>query len=101
MPRNNLRVIVGERENFVGGGNHTGDFPARTGVDVGIHPVEKQVGHLNHVGILKMNVDVRVRVRGSNVLQREGFTIGLQLVSGGESLLRQGLRRLGVEMQAG
>ena len=48
-----------------------------------------------------MNVDVRIRVRGSNVLQREGFAIGLQLVAGGEGLLRQGLRGRGVEMQAG
>jgi hypothetical protein len=49
VPRNNLGVIVGERENFVGGGNHAADCSARTGVDVGIHPVEKQVGHLNHI----------------------------------------------------
>src|ERR1700735_2119828 len=40
VPRNNLGVIVGERENFVGGGNHAGDCSARTGVDVGITAVE-------------------------------------------------------------
>ena len=54
VPRNNLGVIVGERENFVGGGNHAADFFARTGVDVGIHPVEKQVGLLNHIALFKM-----------------------------------------------
>jgi hypothetical protein len=27
-------VIIDERENFVGGGNHAGDFAARIGVDV-------------------------------------------------------------------
>src|SRR6266436_4324268 len=41
VPRNNPGVIVGKRENFVGGGDHAGDFAARTGVDVGIHAVEK------------------------------------------------------------
>src|SRR6266849_10045952 len=101
MPRNNLGVIVRERKNFVGGGNHAGDFAARTGVDVGIHAVEKHVAYRNHVGLLKMNVDVRIRMRGSKVLEREGFAIGLQLVTGGEGLLRQGLRGRGVEMQAG
>jgi len=40
-------------------------------------------------------------MRGSNVLEREGFAICVQLVTGGEGLLRQGLRGRGVEMQAG
>src|ERR1700682_2307857 len=40
-------------------------------------------------------------MRGSKVLEREGFAVGLQVVTGGESLLRQGLRGRGVEMQAG
>src|SRR6266849_6732748 len=89
VPRNNLGIIVRERENFVGSGDHTVDIAARTGVDVGIHAVEKRVGHRNHVGLLKMNVDVRIRMRGSKVLEREGFAICLQLVTGGEGLLRQ------------
>src|SRR5882757_8007896 len=100
-PGNNLGGIAGERENFVAGGNITGDSAACTGVDVGIHAVEKHIAHLNHVGLLKMNVDVCVSMRGSKVLEREGFAIGLQLVTGGEGLLRQGLRGRGVEMQAG
>src|SRR5208282_1036329 len=65
-----------------------------------IHAVEKQVPHRNHVGLLKMNVDIRIRMRGSNVLERERFAIGLQLVTGSENLLRQGLRGRWVEMQA-
>src|ERR1700730_6879318 len=101
MPRNNLGVTASERENLVDGGNIAGDCPARTRVDVGIHAVEKQVAHRNHVGVLKMNVDVRIRMRGTNVLERQGFAIGLQLVTGSESLLRQGLRGGGVEMQTG
>ena len=101
VPRNDLGVVVGERENFVGGGNHAGECAARTGVDVGIHAVEKQVAHRNHVGLLKMNVDIRIRMRGSNVLELEDFAIGSQLVAGSEGLLRQGLRGRGVEMQAG
>src|SRR5712692_2669366 len=48
-----------------------------------------------------MNVDVRVGMRRSKVLEREGFAIGLQLVTGGEGLLRQGLGGRGGEMQAG
>jgi len=43
-------------------------------------------------GLLKMNVDIRIRMRGSNVLESESFAIGLQLVTGSEGLLRQGLR---------
>src|SRR6201984_3119350 len=78
MPRNNLGVIAGERENFVDGSNSTSDCAPRTGVDVGIYPVEKQVAHLNHVGFFKMNVDVPVRMcGGGKVLEREGFDIGL------------------------
>ncbi len=76
VPRNDLGVIVGERENFVGGGNHACDFAARTGIDVRIHAVEKRVAHRKHVGLLKMNVDVRIRVRGTKVSEREGFAIG-------------------------
>jgi hypothetical protein len=53
---------------------------------------EKRVAHRNHVGLLKMNVDIRIRMRGSNVLEREDFAIGVQLVTSGEALLRQGLR---------
>jgi len=85
VPRNNLGIIVGERENFVGGGQFMPVIlPPVTGVDVGIHAVEKRVTHLNHVGLLKMNVDVRIRMRGSKVLEREGFAIGLQLVTVGK-----------------
>jgi hypothetical protein len=63
VPGNNLRSVISERENCVGSGNHAIDFAARTGVDVGIQAVEKRVAHLNHVDLLKMNVDVRVRMR--------------------------------------
>jgi hypothetical protein len=35
------------------------------------------------------------------MLEREAFAIGLQLVGGAEGLLRQGLRRRGIAMQAG
>ncbi len=31
VPRNNLSVIAGERENFVGGGNHAGNCAALPG----------------------------------------------------------------------
>src|SRR5216684_2988122 len=86
VPRNDLGVIVRKRKNFVGGGNHAGDFAARTRVDVGIHAVEKQVAHRNHVGLLKMNVDVRIRMRRRNMFEREDFAIGLQLVTGSEGL---------------
>src|SRR5260370_9507193 len=38
-------------------------------------------------------------MRGRKVLEREGFAIGLQLVTVGEGMLGQGLRGRGVEMQ--
>jgi len=49
-------------------------------------------------GLLKMNVDVVSVCAGANVLEPRVFAIGLQLVSGGEGLLRQGLRGRGVEI---
>jgi hypothetical protein len=33
-----------------------------------------------------MNLEIRVRVRGSDMLQREVFAIGLQLVSGAQKV---------------
>src|ERR1700733_2374791 len=48
-----------------------------------------------------MDVDVRVRMRGSNILESEALAIGLQLAGVAEGLLRQGLYRRRVEMQAG
>jgi hypothetical protein len=36
MPCNNLGEVVGERQNFVGDGNHAGNFAAGTRVDVRI-----------------------------------------------------------------
>src|SRR5271155_793387 len=99
VPRNNLGVTAGERENFFDGGNSAGDCAARAGVDIGICPVEKQIAHLNYVGLFKMNVDVPIRMcGGGKVLEREGFAIGLQLVTGAEGLLRQGLYRRRVDM---
>src|SRR6266404_8518687 len=41
VPRNNLSVIAGERENFVGGRDHAGDCTARAGVDEGYMPLKK------------------------------------------------------------
>jgi len=40
VPRNNLGVLIGERENFVGGGDHAVDIAASTWVDVGIHALK-------------------------------------------------------------
>src|SRR6266849_3102799 len=100
VPRNDLSVVAGERENFAGGRNRAADIAAGAGVDVGIHAIEKRIAHMDDVGLLKMNVDVRVRMRGSKVLERERLAIGFQLVAGGESLLWQGLCRRGVEMEA-
>ena len=48
-----LGVIVNERESFLGGGNHAVDTAARTGVDVAIHAVEKQVAEQNMLGTPK------------------------------------------------
>jgi len=66
-------------------------------------PVGKtKVAHRNHVGLLKMNVDIRIRMRGSNVLESEDFAIGSQLVTGsGRSAAARPSAGEGVEMQAG
>lgn len=95
-----LSVIIGERQNLVGSGDHAADFAAGAPVDVRIDAIEKSVTHLDDVGFLKMNEDVRVRVRGGKVFEHEGFAVGFELASGGESLLGQSLGRGRREMQA-
>jgi len=67
VPATNLGVIAGERENLVGGGNIASDCATRTGVDVGIHAVEKNRRPSELRWPLEMNVYVRVRMRGSKV----------------------------------
>ena len=41
MPRNDLSVVVGQGENFIGGENHPVDFPAGAGVDDRVEAVKK------------------------------------------------------------
>ena len=86
-------VIAGERENFVGSCDHAVEFAAGARVDEGIKAVEKSVAHVDDVGFFEMNVDVGIRMGGGKVLERERFAIGLQLVAGGEGLLRQSIGR--------
>ncbi len=73
-------------------------FAAGACVDEGIKAVEKSVAEVDDVGLFEMNVDVRIRVGGGKVLERERFAIGLQFVAGGEGLLRQSIGRRGREM---
>src|SRR5260370_42277145 len=62
VPRNNFGVIAGEREDFIGGGDHAGDIAAGTGGDVGMHAVYKGVAHVDYFGLLKIKLDVLVGV---------------------------------------
>src|SRR6185369_12474648 len=93
MSRNDPGVVVGQRQNFVGGGNHPVDFSAGTGVDDRVRAVEKSVAHVNDVGLVKMNVDIGVGMRRLQILQHQDFTVGVQYFAIAECLLRQGIRR--------
>jgi hypothetical protein len=48
---------------------------------------------MNHVSLLEVNVDVRVGVRGLEILQRCNFTVGVQFFAAAKGLLRQSIRR--------
>src|SRR5258707_14346646 len=89
MARNDLGVVVGQGENFVGGVNHPVDFSAGAGVDDRVKAVKKSIAHVNHVGLLEVNVDVRVGVRGLEILQHYNFTVGVQFLAAAKGLLRQ------------
>jgi len=74
MPRNDLGVVVGQGQNFVGGDNHPIDFSPGAGVDDRVKAVKKSIAHVNHVGLLEVNVDVRVGMRRLEILQHHGFS---------------------------
>src|SRR5208283_5737343 len=85
--------------NFVGGDNHPVDFSAGAGVDDRVKAVKKSIAHVNHVGLLEVNVDVRVGMRWLEILQHHDFTVGLQFLGGAECLLRQSIRRRSRKVQ--
>src|SRR5579864_1349697 len=92
--------VVRERQNFVRCSDHSIHAAAGDGINVGIEAVEECVAHVDDVGFLKVDEDVRVGVSGRKVLQRKRFAVGLQLVCGGEGLLRQSFGGRGGEVQA-
>jgi len=47
---------------------------------------------VNHVVLLEVNVDVRVGVRGLEILQHYNFTVGAQFFAAAKVLLRQSIR---------
>ncbi len=77
MARNDLGIVIGQRENRVGRRNHASDLAAGSGIDEGIEAVEKSVSHVNDVGLLEANVNIRVCVRRSKVLERQRLAIAL------------------------
>src|ERR1700739_5055919 len=93
MPRNDLGVVVGQGQNSAGGENHSVDFSAGAGVNDGVEAVKKSIAHVNHVSLLEVNVDVRVGVRGLEILQHYNFTVGVQFFAAAKGLLRQSIRR--------
>src|SRR6266446_2371932 len=48
---------------------------------------------VNHVGLLEVNIDVRVGMRRLEILQHHDFAVGLQFLAVAECLLRQSIRR--------
>src|SRR5277367_216164 len=70
MAGNDFRVVVGERQRFVGRRNHAIDFAAAAGVDYGVNAVEKGVTHVDDVGLFVVNVDVGIGVGRRKVLER-------------------------------
>jgi RHS repeat-associated protein len=43
--------------------------------------VKKSIAHVNHVGLLEVNVDVRVGMRRLEILQHHDFTVGLRFLA--------------------
>src|SRR5262249_39214993 len=95
-----LGVVVGERQDFIGCGDHASDFTAGARVDIGIKAMEAEIARLNDIGLLKMNEDVGVSVSGGNVFQHECLAVSLQLSCRGKSLRGQGLGGRRWKMQA-
>jgi ribosomal protein S5 len=77
---NNLRVVIGDPQGTIGARNHATDAAAGAGIDEGIHPVEKDIAQVQHVGLRTVDVDIRIRVGRRNVPQLEVLAIGLLLV---------------------
>src|ERR1700732_5595069 len=94
MPRNDLGVVVGQGQNVVGGDNYPVDFSAGAGVDDRVEAVKKSIAHVNHISLLEVNVDVRVGVRGLEILQHYNFTVGVQFFAAAKGLLLQSIRRV-------
>src|SRR5262249_15923312 len=78
VSRDDLRFAVDERKDFLVRGNHAAERPAGTGIDEGIHRVEKGVAEVNNIGLLEMDIDVGVGVCGREMLERQRLTVGLQ-----------------------
>jgi hypothetical protein len=77
---------------FSAGANHAADRAARALVDEGIHAVEPDVAQVQHIGLVKVDVDVGVGVRGIEVDQVERVAVvpGVQGVGEGDRRQRAG-----------
>jgi hypothetical protein len=65
-----------QRQNFPRGNKHPFHFSAGAEVDDRVNAVKKGITHVNHVGILEVNVDVRVGMRRLEILQQQAQTGG-------------------------
>src|SRR5579859_8197315 len=83
-----ILVLLSVIENFVVGRDHAVDLSARASIDIGIKPVEANVARLQDICFGKMNHDVGVRVRGSDVHHGNAFAVERESVRVGERLLR-------------
>src|SRR5215470_3254250 len=68
VPRDDLRLAVDERKDFLVRGNHTPERAAGAGIDEGIHGVKEGVAEVDNIGLLEMDTDVGVSVCGREML---------------------------------
>jgi len=82
MTRNDPGVVVRPRGEFYRRRkSFRRFFPPGAGVDDRLKAVKKSIAHVNHVGPLEVNVDVRVGMRRLEILQHHDFTVGLQFLA--------------------
>src|SRR5690242_16910983 len=98
MARNDFGVAIYQGKGAIGSRDHAANRASSGRVNHGIAPAEKCVSCVEHVGALKVNEYIRIGMRRVVVFERHGLAVKIQLALLEKGLLRQGIRRRGIEM---
>ena len=75
MAGNDLGVAASHGQSLFAGANHAANGAAGAFVDERIHAVEPDVAHMQNIGLVEVNGDVAVGVRGGEVNQIERVAV--------------------------